>query len=189
MEPKERIIFDGWSGLLEVIVSAPLLYVLVVAAVNISGKRTTGQMNNFDWIVTVAIGSIVASGIVIRTVSVVEAATAATILFGMQWIATRLAVSSDRVGKALKTEPRVLLSRGAFLPDNMKAERITEDEVIAAVRKAGYTDLNEIAWVILENDGQFSIIRREEGDRASRKVVPDALRGPFDGKSPRRAYH
>ena len=57
----DNLFVDGFVPLLRVVISVPLIYFAVVAFVRASGKRTTGQMNGFDWIVTVAMGSLVAS--------------------------------------------------------------------------------------------------------------------------------
>ena len=161
MNEKDRIFFAGWEGVLEVLISAPIIYALVVLFVRASGKRTTGQMNNFDWIVTVAMGSIVASGIVINTVEVAETAAAVAVLIGLQYVVTQLTQRSGWVSSAIKSKPRVLIDRGEVDEHALGAERITRDELAAALRQHGIARLDAIEWLVLENTGQFTLVTKE----------------------------
>ncbi len=161
MNEKEAIWFGGWEGLLEVVITAPVIYLLVVAFVRVSGKRTTGQMNNFDWIVTVAMGSIVASSIVINTVEVAEGAGAVLMLIGLQWVLTKLTQRHGIVDRAVKVTPRILIDRGVVNEEALAAERLTKDEVATALRQRGVTRLDDVMWLMLENTGRFSVIKRE----------------------------
>ena len=162
MSDQDAIFFDGWDGLAQVAVVAPLVYVAVVVAIRLSGKRTTGQMNNFDWIVTVAIGSIMASGIVIEKVSLAEALLAIGLLIGMQWVLTKLVFESDRVARVVKSRPRLLVEEGEMRREAIAAERVTEDEIHAALRQAGIASVRRVRWMALENDGNFSVVTRED---------------------------
>ncbi|MEE4211725.1 MAG: YetF domain-containing protein [Parvularcula sp.] len=161
MTEKDAVWFYDLQGVWEVILAAPLIYFLVILFVRISGKRTTGQMNNFDWIVTVAMGSVVASGLVINTVEIVEAATAVLMLIGLQYILTKLAGRVNVVDRAVKSQPRLLISRGAINEKALKAERLTEDELAAALREHGVARLADIQWLLLENTGRFSVLTRD----------------------------
>ena len=175
MERDRDVLFDGWEGLIDVLVCAPILYALVVLSVRLSGKRTTGQMNNFDWIVTVAMGSIVASGIVINSVSIAEAGLAVVTLLLLQYAVTRLAKSSDRFDRAMKADPAVLVARGQVQDGALRANRVTREEINAAIRSRGMTRLDEVGWMILENDGSFSVIGRDAAARSDGSIVPDEM--------------
>ena len=175
MERERNVFFDGWEGLLDVLVCAPILYALVVLSVRLSGKRTTGQMNNFDWIVTVAMGSIVASGIVINSVSIAEAGLAVVTLLLLQYAVTRLAKRSERFDQIMKANPSVLIARGAVQEEALRENRITREELNAALRHEGYVRLDEVGWMILENDGTFSVIPRDAAARSDGSIVPDDL--------------
>ena len=175
MEPERSIFFDGWEGLLDVLVCAPVLYALVVLCVRLSGKRTTAQMNNFDWIVTVAMGSIVASGIVINTVSIAEASLAIVTLLLLQYAVTRLAKRNARFDRTMKANPSVLIARGMVQEDALREARITREEVNAALRSRGITRLDEVGWMILENDGTFSVIGRDAAARSDGSIVSDEV--------------
>ncbi|MGB3612360.1 MAG: YetF domain-containing protein, partial [Elainellaceae cyanobacterium] len=144
--------------------AAPVMYVAVIVAIRITGKRAASQMNNFDWIVTVAIGSLTASGIVIDSVSVLEAITAIALLLGAQYLLTRGMFMSSRLTAFAKASPTLLVHKGQFIRDALRHERVTPDEVMAAVRENGLIRLEDVQWVILETDATLSVIPRDDRD-------------------------
>ena len=149
--------FDGWSGLISILAAAPVLYLAVIAMIRLSGKRSTAQMNNFDWIVTVAMGSLVGTGLVNTSVSIAECLTAIGGLLLLQYIATLFARRSHLVRDAIKSTPRLVYDDG-FLDEALTAERVTEEEVRAAIRERGHASITDVRWVVLETDGTFSVI-------------------------------
>ena len=58
----------------------------------------------------------------------------------------------------VKSQPRLLYYRGQFLDDALRAERVAQSEVAAAIRQRGSGSLNEVAAVVLETSGEFAII-------------------------------
>ena len=168
-----------------IVIAAPLLYVTVIALVRVSGKRTTSQMNGFDWVVTVASGSLVASGILPGGASAIEAAVGLAVLVAMQWAVTYAVSRSQAAQSAVKATPRLLLRNGEYLHDAMRAERVSEAEVRAQIRASGHTRIEDVEWVILETDASLSVaLKTDSSDpRTALKGVagakgPDVRGGP-----------
>lgn len=153
---------DTIEALLRIAVIVPAIYLLIILFIRLSGKRSTSQMNNFDWIVTVALGSITASTILLKDITLAEGALSIALLLVLQYSLTFLARRSPLVARAVKAPPTLLLARGRFLDDAMATERISRKEVLAAVRKAGFTDLDQVDWIALENDASFSVIAHSD---------------------------
>lgn len=152
------IFYDGADQLVRVLITVVILYAATVAMIRISGKRSTSQMNNFDWIVTVAIGSMIASPILLDDVTIVESLVAIGMMFLLQWIVTKLIVRSRLAARVFKAKPTLLLYRGEFDREAMKRERVSESEIIGAIREHGFRDHNEIDAVVLESDAKLSVI-------------------------------
>ncbi len=152
------LFYDGAGGLIRTIFSAAFLYVAVICAVRLFGKRSTSQMNNFDWIVTVAIGSLMASGVLLSNVTVLESGAAIYVLLALQWALTKVMLNSDVATKVVKSEPTLLVHRGEIIAEAMKQERMTEAEIHAAVRGAGISRIQDVQWVILETNSSLSVI-------------------------------
>lgn len=166
----DPVLLDEQSDLIRVIVSAPILYLTIVLLVRLSGKRATSQMNNFDWIVTVAIGSLVGSGIVLKGVTVIEAAAGVAALLLLQWLLTKGVLHLVWVSRLVKADPVVLLEQGNFREATMKRERVTKREVMSALRGYGLVDPDDAQWVILESDASMSVIPRIEKRERLRAV-------------------
>ncbi|MEE4211070.1 MAG: YetF domain-containing protein [Parvularcula sp.] len=166
MEQTNDIIgwFGGWDRLRNVAIGAVFFYAYIVLLVRLLGKRTTGQMNNFDWIITIAVGSLAASGILLKSVAITEAAAAIAILSAAQWLTTKLVLKSDIVAGIVKDEPTLLTSKGEFLREGMKKTRVSEEEVMSALRANGMTSLDDANWVILETNGEFSVIPKDDAE-------------------------
>jgi len=144
------------------LLSTIALYVLVVLFIRLSGKRSTSQMNNFDWIVTVAMGSLMATGILSETVPMTEAAAAIALLLALQWLLTKVIVHFPAVGRVVRARPALLYHEGEFQDEAMARERVSKYEILQAIRGDGYADLKEVQSVILEADASMSVLRRDE---------------------------
>lgn len=159
----DNFLFGSVNSLGRIIAAAPILYCALILFVRLSGKRSTSDMNNFDWIVTVAMGSVIGSGILVKEVGLMEALVAIALLLLLQYGATRAMLDSATARRLIKAEPRLLVSRGQYLPAAMRKERITEGEVLAAIRESGMFDLNQVRAVVLESDATLSVIPKDQG--------------------------
>lgn len=90
------------GDLLRIAATAPIVYLLIILFIRLSGKRSTSQMNNLDWIVTVALGSIAASTILLKDIAVAEGILAIGLLLAMQWLLTAMIRRSDWVADAAR---------------------------------------------------------------------------------------
>jgi len=152
------MLFESWNEMLRVFITTVMVYVVVVSMVRVLGKRTTAKMNNFDWIVTVAMGSMLGSTILLKDVVLLEGLLALTTLVLLQYLLTRLSVHSNWVARTVHAAPSLLLYDGEPLRDALRRERVTEGELISAVRSHGFLQLNEVKAVILESNAEFSVI-------------------------------
>tara|TARA_R110002049_G_scaffold23545_5_gene83446 strand:+ start:2404 stop:2946 length:543 start_codon:yes stop_codon:yes gene_type:complete len=167
--------FDGYEGLLRVLISAPILYVMVILFIRISGKRSTSQMNNFDWVVTVALGSLMGSGILLRDVTLAEAGLAIGLLLLLQWLLTKAMVMFPFVGRTVRATPTVLYHNDAYITQAMRRERVTEYEMLSALREQGVADLAEVQSIILEADAAMSVLLKS--DRTIQKPAVQDVQG------------
>ena len=166
------MLFDSWSGLLRVVVVGSLAYGALVALLRVTGKRTLAKMNAFDLVVTVALGSTLATVLLSKDVALAEGVLAFALLAGLQFSVAWLSVRSEHFRKLIKSEPRLLVSRGQILDSAMRDERVTRDEILSAARLSGYAGLEDIEAVVLETDGSFSVVGKA---REGRQAALDAL--------------
>lgn len=153
--------FSNWTDVWRVLVVGVLAYAALVFLLRVSGKRTLSKMNAFDLVVTVALGSTLATVLLSRDVPLVVGALAFALLIGLQYAITWLSVRSQTVSRLVKAEPSLLFYRGRFLQDALRRERVLEEEVLAALRSQGIADPASIQAVVLETDGSFTVVSGE----------------------------
>lgn len=154
------MLFDSWAGIVRVIVVGTMAYVVLVVLLRGFGKRSLAKLNAFDLVVTVALGSTLATVLLSKDIALAEGVTAFTLLLLLQYAIARLSVRWNRFENLVKAEPTVLVSRGAFLDGAMARERISKEEVLAAIRGAGAADLSGLDAVVLEADGSISVLKQ-----------------------------
>ncbi|MDN7023537.1 DUF421 domain-containing protein [Methanoculleus sp. FWC-SCC1] len=154
----EDVVIGNLLDYARLIIVGIFAYLALVIILRVSGKRTLAAMNAFDFIVTVALGSTLASVITSTTVSLLEGIFALLILVGLQYVVTWFSVRINLVERMAKSEPRLLYYDGTLLRDAMKDERITEAEIEQALRAQGAGSRESVHAVVLETNGNLSVI-------------------------------
>jgi len=159
--------YDSLQGLLRVVAVGVPAYVVLVLLLRVSGKRTLSKMNAFDLVVTIALGSTLGSIITSKGVALAEGVLALGLLVGLQFGIAWLNVRSGRASHFVKSEPRLLYYRGAFIDDALRRERVLRGEVLAAMREQGLASPDQSVAVVLETSGEFSVVRASDSDEAA----------------------
>jgi uncharacterized membrane protein YcaP (DUF421 family) len=155
-------LFDSWEHVLRSALTAAAIYIVIVVAIRVVGEKALAKMSGYDMIVTVALGSLVATLPLTTSVSLVDAIAAAVTFLGLQQL-TRYLQSRYRVVHTLVRErPHLLLWNGEMLQDRLLESDISADEVRAAVRRSGILSLAQVRAAVLENDGEWSIIPQSD---------------------------
>lgn len=152
--------FDNLEGLARIMVAAVLAYAWLVLVLRVAGKRSLAKLNAFDLVVTVALGSTLASVVLSKDVPLLEGMLAFVVLAALQWVVSRLSISVTWFKRLIRSDARLLLEEGCYHEAAMAAERVTRSEVDAAIRGAGFGRPDEVGAVVLETDGSFSVIAR-----------------------------
>jgi uncharacterized membrane protein YcaP (DUF421 family) len=162
--------FDGWDSVVRIVVLAALIYTILVAALRVIGEQALAKMSAYDLIVTVALGSFLAHLPFVEGVTLADAfAGIATVLLlqeATRWLVKR----SRRAEQLIVQRPHLVLWEGRLLPERMQEIKVREEEVRAAVRSSGLGSLTEAQAVVLESDGEWSVISRSDaGDLSAFK--------------------
>lgn len=174
--------FTTWSDLVRVLLVGSAAYVCLVLILRVSGKRTLAKLNAFDLVVTVALGSTLATILLSSDVSWAEGTVALILLAALQYFAALVSSRRPRSRTVLTARPTVLVDHGVVLDTALREQRVSPGEINQAVRASGVGDLGRIAAVVLETDGSLSVISREQfGDGSA---LGDAAR-PGESTGPR----
>lgn len=162
------IFYNDFTTIWSTAAKGLLIYVVLIVMLRIAGKRSLSKFNIFDFVITVAVGSVFASTLTSKDVKLSQSVTAIIVLLGGQFVISKLAWNSDRFERLIKAEPALLYSGDRFNTATMRRERVTEREVLQAVRKSGSAGLSNVEAVISETDGTMSVIAA--GDTSSHLI-------------------
>lgn len=151
-------LFTGWEPILRILVVGTAAYIALVIVLRASGKRTLSKLNAFDLVVTVAIGSTFSSILTSKDLALAEGVAALALLAGLQYAVTFLSVRIGAVDRLVKSEPSLLLKDGEPLSGALRQQRVTQEELLAAIRTSGGAELSDAAFVVLESDGSLSAV-------------------------------
>lgn len=152
--------FSDWWALWRIFLIGSISYFALIFWLRISGKRTLSKWNAFDFVVTIAFGSVLASVIISKDIVLSEGIFALVLLIALQFIITWLSVRVKWICSLVKGNPTLLYYKGEFLRDTMKKARVPKSEILSAARSANFGSLEEIEAVVLETDGSFSVIKK-----------------------------
>lgn len=150
--------FDSLNDLTRILLVGAAAYVVLVMVLRISGKRTLGQLNAFDFVVTVSLGSTLATILLSADVSLAEGITALALLAALQFLVAWVSARWPAARSALTADPALLLANGEIRYEALRRNRLTESELRQAVRMKGTGDLAKVKAVVLETNGKLSII-------------------------------
>lgn len=147
-------------GIERIIGMSIFFYFSLIIVLKVSGKRTLSEINAFDFLVTVTIGSIAATTIVLQESSFIDGIVAVTTLIILQYILAKLDTKYYFIGKFFLTKPTLLYYKGEYLIENMNKMRITKNDLDQQVRLNAGTLIENVSAVVLESNGGLSIITK-----------------------------
>ena len=162
------------TNLLATVLSAVLIYTVLIILVRIVGLRSFSKMTSVDFAMTIAIGSILASTILTASPSFPQAAVALASLFVIQWVVARFRKDTEWMEEAVDNDPVVLMTNERILRENLEKTRVSENDLWGKLRAANVLDPSEVRAVVLETTGDISVLH---GDPDGRPLHPCILRG------------
>ena len=141
----------------------------VVALIRLNGLRSLSKMTNFDFVMTIALGSLLATAAGADSWQVFGQSLAAqAALFFVQWGTAKLRRSSDTIETVMQNAPVFLMRDGQFCEDALDTTRVAKSDVIAKLREANALDLDKVHAVVLETTGDVSVLH---GDRLDERLI------------------
>lgn len=157
-------IITNWNDVLMVIISSFGIYFCVILFTRISGLRSFSKMSSFDFAMTVAVGSMVATTILMEDPPLLLAIVALAMLYALQISVAKLRGISEIVDNLVDNQPILLMRGTEVLDDNMKSTKVTYDDLRAKLREANVTQLLQVKAVVLETTGDISVLHNDDPD-------------------------
>lgn len=153
--------FDMSMGWGEHIVRATIVYVFVFVLLRFVGKKQIGELAPFDIVVLLILSETMQNAMVGDDKSLTGGLVSATTLILLAQAINLLTWGNKGFARLIEGTPRILVSHGRRLKHAMDRERVSIAELTEAMRREGHTNITDIRFAILENDGKISIIPRE----------------------------
>jgi uncharacterized membrane protein YcaP (DUF421 family) len=158
-------IFVPEISVVEKVLRSVIVYVFVLVAFRFTGKRQVGQLTPFDLIVLLIISNVVQNAVIGPDNSLGGGLIGAATILALNYGVVELAYRSKRARRLLESHPTLLIHNGRLLQDNLRRERVTVDDLLAALRRNGVTDPAHVRVAVLEENGGISVIPREPASR------------------------
>lgn len=150
------------------------IWLAIVILTRIAGLRSFSKLSSFDFAVTVAIGSVLASTVLAEDPPLLQAAAALTALYVVQMVAALLRRRSSLFAGAIDNAPLLIMYEGKLLEQNMATAKMTEGDLWAKLREANVIRMEEVRAVVVESTGDVSVLH---GDPDGPGLEPELLRG------------
>lgn len=154
-------LFVPQVSLLEKILRALLVFIFLVAALRLGGKRELGQINVLDLAVLLLASNALQNAMIGADNSLVGGVVGASTLFAANYVFVRVVFRSRRASRILEGRPTVLLEHGRLQQPALRSEAITEGELRSAAAERGFTDLGDVDLIVLEPNGHLAIMGSE----------------------------
>lgn len=148
---------------LEIIFRSTIVYLFMVIAMRIFGKKQLSQLNTFDVILILLISNSVQNAMVGPNTSLEGGIIAAFALFVVNYNLKRLMIKSTFVNRLLQQKPEVIIQHGVVDFDKASKLGITSDELTEAMHEHGVEYFNQVKLATLEINGSISIIAKDKG--------------------------
>jgi len=146
------------QGMAVIVVRTLVVYLFILAAFRVSGKREVGQLAPFDFALILLIANSVQNAMVGPDTSLVGGLVAAAVLLAANLALGRLASRNRKVERLLRGQARILVNRGHVHQEALRAESISHEELLQALRENSCPTLGDCRLAVLEVDGSISVI-------------------------------
>ena len=155
-------LFDLAMPWWEFVLRAVVVYVVLLAMIRISGKRTMGQFTPFDVLLIVLLGNAVQNSLLGADQSLLGGLLLAAVLITINWIVGFVSARSRTAERVIEGEPIVLARDGQLFDRVLRRELVSENDFNEALRQNGELTMKDVALALLETDGRISVVPKKK---------------------------
>lgn len=154
----------SWTSILAIVLTAAGIYMAIIIFTRIAGKRSFSKMSSFDFAMTVAVGSILATTILSASVSLIQGIVGLAAVYILQ-ISAAILRRYSWFKKAIDNSPLLLMDGKNILHDNLRKARVAEGDLRSKLREANVLDLSQVRAVVFESTGDISVLHTSDENR------------------------
>ena len=145
----------------EIVARGTVVYFAIVILFRFTPKRQTGSLSPNDMIALVIMGGIAGDAIMGGGTAMPDLLLMVVVIMAWDYIVNLAEYRFPRFRRISQDAPTLLIYRGEMLGNNLRKEKLTEEELIASLRKQGVSDVANVHQAILEVDGHISVLEKE----------------------------
>ncbi len=171
----QRMLIDKfpWTYLGEIAFRTVFMFVVLLAALTISGKREVRQLSIYELVLVIGLGSAAGDPMFYHDVPLASAVVVFVVMMGCYKLVTYISDRNQAVRRKLEGKPVYVIEEGCILTDNFNGEDVTFDDLLADLRVAGIEHLGQVRTAILEHNGQLSLYQFKPGEvRLGLPILP-----------------
>lgn len=168
-------IVTSWEAAAMTVVNAVGIYAAVILFTRLAGLRSFSKMSSFDFAMTVAVGSLIASTVLMKDPPLLKSVVALASLYLLQIGVALLRQRSDLVEWLVDNRPVLLMENGRMIEEAMRKQEVTRMDLVAKLREANVLDFSEVRAVVLETTGDISVLHAASADRELDAVLLEGV--------------
>lgn len=149
------------TPLWEIIARGTAVYVILAIVIRLIPKRQTGNISANDMISLVIVGALAADAIISDATALLDILLMIVVVLLLDYLSNLTEYYFPRFRQVAQDTPTLLIHNGQLVKENLRKEKLTEQELAASLRKHGIDDLAKVKQAVLEADGQISVVEQE----------------------------
>lgn len=152
-------LFKDWSTILRIVLTTIVLYILLIFFLKLFGSRSVSSFSVYDMLATITMGSVVSSTLVLKEVTLLNGVSALLVLLILQYLFSKMVSKWEKLYPITMPTPKILFLKGKYQTENMSKTRVNKEEILSAIRREAGTTSDQIYAVLLEPNGDLSVIK------------------------------
>jgi uncharacterized membrane protein YcaP (DUF421 family) len=157
--------FSLTMPLFEIVARSTVGYLVMVFLVRVIPSRNAGHISPNDMLTAIVVGTLGASAILGESSSVADIVLMIALVLGWSYVLDLLEYRVPGLRGLFRHHRTLLVEEGRFVKRNMRTELVTEQELMASLRKQGVEDIASVKCAFMEADGEISVIPAEQPAR------------------------
>lgn len=154
-----------------VLIRAVILYILITFSLRLMGKRQLGELQPSELVVTILISNIAAIPVEDSSIPMIMGIVPILTLVCLDVVMSGVMLKSSKIRKLMIGSPRIIISEGKILQNEMKRLRYTVDDLTEAMRNQQIFDLTQIQYAIVETNGKINFLLKKDYQPAEKQDV------------------
>ena len=170
-----ELFYISWKTSTLIFLTSVGIYLAVIILTRICGKRSFSKMSSFDFAMTVAVGSIIATTVLSSSVNLMQGIVGLMAVYLLQ-ILIAVGRRNKTIRMIVDNSPLLLMDGEKIIDSNLRKARVSEGDLRSKLREANVTQLSQIKAVVFETTGDISVLHKEDDEPLNLWLMKDVLR-------------